>query len=62
MRKIVKPAYLDPEYSVDVFDADYRNEFGGLYCVAPAILSSQVDETWNEYVEWRATLEADKEK
>lgn len=41
-RKIIKRAYDDPHNSIDLFDADRLNEFGEMYCVAPAILISQV--------------------
>ena len=50
MRKLIKPAYDDPHNSVDLFDADRRNDFGEMYCVAPAILYSQVKEEWARYV------------
>ena len=48
--KTVKPAYEDPDNSVDLFDANRTNEFGQMYCVAPAILYRQVDEYWADYL------------
>jgi hypothetical protein len=50
MTKIVKPAFDDPQNSVDLFDGDRRNEFGEMYCVAPAILYCQVNDEWSRYV------------
>lgn len=50
MKKCVKPSISDPEHSVDLFDADRTNESGDMLCVAPAILSEQADEYWNDYV------------
>lgn len=49
MRKFVKPSLSDPKHSVDLFDADLQNEFGGMLCVAPAIRWGQVDEYWRDY-------------
>lgn len=49
MRKLIRPAYGDPDNSVDLFDADQKNEFGEMYCVAPSILLREVDERWNQY-------------
>ena len=49
MEKIVKPAYSDPQNSVDLFDAHRKNDFGEMFCVAPAILYSQVNEYWYNY-------------
>ena len=49
MRRLVKPAYEDRENSVDLFDADRRNEFGEMYCVAPAIIYREVTEYWDRY-------------
>ena len=49
-RKLVKPAHDDPNNSVDLFDADRRNEFGEMYCVAPAILHQQVNNYWIGYL------------
>lgn len=51
MRKVIKPAYMDPKNSVDLFDGDRLNQWGTMYCIAPAILSSEVAEYWKEYVE-----------
>jgi hypothetical protein len=51
MRKGVKPAYQDPDNSVDLFDIDRKNEFGEMYCVAPAILEREVDQCWKNYVQ-----------
>ncbi len=50
MRKHVLPSKSDPKHSVDLFDADLQNEFGGMLCVAPAILPEQVEEYWRNYV------------
>lgn len=50
MRKYVKPASCDPKNSVSLFDADRKNEFGEMYCVAPAILQDRVDSYWADYV------------
>lgn len=50
MRKLIKPAYEDPDNSVDLFDADRKNEFGEKYCVAPAILLREADGIWNDYL------------
>ena len=50
MKKFIKPAHDDPHNSWDLFDADRRNEFGGMYCIAPAILYSEVAWHWNRYV------------
>ncbi len=49
-RKLIKPAYDDPHNSIDLFDADRKNEFGEMYCVRPAILYSQADEYWTDYL------------
>lgn len=49
MRKVVLPSKSDPRHSVDLFDADLQNEFGGMLCVAPAIRREQVDEYWRDY-------------
>jgi len=49
MKKIVKPAYGDPNHSVDLFDADRVNGFGEMFCVEPAILRSEVDFCWKRY-------------
>jgi hypothetical protein len=49
MKKVVKPAYEDPENSVDLFDGDRKNKFGETYCVAPAILPREVSWFWNRY-------------
>lgn len=51
MRKLVMPAHDDPHHSVDLFDADRRNQFGETYCIAPAILPSQVAQEWDRYQE-----------
>ena len=50
MTKLVRPAHDDPHHSVDLFDADRRNRWGGLFCVAPAILPSQVEAAWRDYL------------
>lgn len=49
MKKVIKPAFMDPRNSVDLFDADRRNEFGEMFCVAPAILLHEVKEQWELY-------------
>ena len=51
MRKLVKPSHDDPHHSVDLFDADRLNDFGYMYCVAPAILASQVNYYWERYIQ-----------
>lgn len=51
MKQLIKPAHDDSSNSVDLFDADRMNDFGDMYCVAPAILRSQVNDHWNRYVE-----------
>jgi len=52
MKQLILPAFDDPENSVDVFDIDRQNDrFGGHYCVAPAILRSQVKDYWNMYID-----------
>lgn len=56
MRKLIKPAHDDPDCSVDLFDADRQNPQGGLYCIAPAILLCEVEETWQRYVEENESL------
>jgi len=53
VRKLVKPSHSDPHTSVDLFDADRKNDFGETYCVAPAILDNQVDEHWKWYLKQR---------
>jgi len=53
-RMLVAPAFEELENSVDVFDADRKNSFGGLYCVAAVILLSQVEQAWDQYAEYRA--------
>lgn len=50
MRKLVKPALCDPDNSVDLFDADRKNELGEMYCIAPAILLCTVRDHWGGYV------------
>ena len=50
MEKIIKPSHCDPNNSVDLFDGDRKNEFGAMFCVAPAILREQVDYYWDEYI------------
>ena len=54
MRKLVKPAYMDPHNSVDLMDADRTNDFSEMFCVAPAILWSQVEWEWKRYVQEEA--------
>ena len=49
MRKIVKPAYGDPNHSVDLLDGDRKNKWGEMYCIAPAILPYQVTDEWERY-------------
>lgn len=50
MRKLVLPSASDSKHSVDLFDADLTNEFGGMLCIAPAILPGQADQYWKDYV------------
>jgi len=47
--KRVWPTFEDPDNSVDLFDANRANQFGGQHCVAPAILESQVEGEWIAY-------------
>jgi hypothetical protein len=49
-QKLVKPAYMDPTHSVDLFDSNRRNEFGGFFCVAAAISFDEVDSEWANYL------------
>ena len=49
-RKGVRPAAMDPLNSVSVFDISRRNQFGGVYCVAAAVLPSEVDREWKNYL------------
>lgn len=51
MKKIIKPAFEDPCNSVDLFDSDRENDFGEMFCIAPSILSSQIDFEWKQYVD-----------
>ena len=53
MRKVIKPAHSDPDNSVDLFDGDRKNEFGKMYCVAPAIQYCQVNPYWLGYIKNR---------
>ena len=48
--KMVRPAHADPVNSVDLFDRTREGYFGGAYCVAAAILPSEVDEHWSRYI------------
>jgi hypothetical protein len=48
--RVIKPAYEDPHNSVDVFDKDRVNDFGDMYCVAPAVLPEQANEEWGRYL------------
>jgi hypothetical protein len=50
-KKLVRTAKMDPQNSVSLFDRNRRNEFGELYCVACAILRSEVDWYWEQYVD-----------
>jgi len=49
--KQVRPSYMDPEGSVDVFDMARRNEEGSHCCVAAGILPEEVDRYWKDYLE-----------
>ena len=49
MKKYVKICSYDSN-SVSLFDKDRKNEFGEMYCVAPAILENEIEDCWNEYV------------
>lgn len=40
-RYYCRPAAMDPDFSVDVFDADCLNEFGTPYCVEVAVTPDQ---------------------
>ena len=50
MRKLIRPAHCDPDNSVDLFDADRRNDFDELYCIEPGILREEVPGYWDDYV------------
>lgn len=54
MRKCIRPAFEDRRGSVDLFDADRKNEEGGMFCVAPAILAQEVNAQWDYYVYWES--------
>lgn len=49
-KQLTRPAAADPFKSVSLFDANRENEWGEMYCVAPSILQSEVDEHWNAYL------------
>jgi hypothetical protein len=49
MTKGVKECSYDSK-SVSLFDADRKNEFGKMYCIASGILQSEVDWYWNLYI------------
>lgn len=49
MKKVVRHSFM-AKNSVDLFDGDLIDEFGGMLCVAIAILPDQVDEYWRDYV------------
>lgn len=49
MRKYVLPSKDDRDNSVDLFDADRKNEQGTMYCVEPLITQEQVEERWAAY-------------
>lgn len=49
MKMMIRPSHDDPHNSVDLFDRDRRNQWGEFWCVAPAILYSQVKEEWRRY-------------
>jgi len=48
--KGVKTSSADPANSVDLFDLSRRNEWGGYYCVQPAILLREVNRYWSQYL------------
>lgn len=50
MKKIIKPSHIDSENSVDLFDGDRLNAYGGVYCVAVSIRDIDVEPLWNAYV------------
>ncbi len=50
MKKRIRPAYEDSINSVDLFDIHRSNESNEMFCVAAAILPSQVDYEWENYV------------
>ena len=50
--KLVRPAFLDAEHSVDLFDGNRLNDDGEMYCIAPAILPEQVDQYWELYLKF----------
>jgi hypothetical protein len=49
-KKVVRPATEDQINSVSLFDANSKNRWGEMLCVAAAILPRQVDEHWNAYL------------
>lgn len=50
-KKIVHESAMDPVKSVDLFDGNRTNFYGGMYCVAAGILPSEVETYWQEYVQ-----------
>ena len=54
MKQLIKPAHGDPHNSVDLFDANRKNDLGEMFCVAPAILPFEVNRYWQHYKETEA--------
>lgn len=50
--KLVRVSTSAP-HSVDLFDKTRNNQQGEMWCVAPGILRSNVDEYWEKYLEER---------
>lgn len=40
----------DPQNSVSLFDMNRKNVYGEMFCVAPDILSFEVDRYWDSYL------------
>ena len=56
--RVVRPAIDDPVNSVSVLDGGRLMASGKHFCVAPAIVPSQVDDAWNRYLENEHNLTA----
>jgi len=49
-KQLVRPAVADPDNSVDLFDSTRANPAGTAFCVAAAIMRSDVQRYWQEYL------------
>lgn len=56
------PAHDDPYNSLDLLDTDRKNEYGGPYCVAPAILAEQAKMYWQDYLRREGYIVDDNDK